>query len=120
MRLSVDTPLPHSLERPESARKYLDEGIRETVGPYHLFHQPRRARGVVDDHGGPTGECPAAGCVTRVHESDAWAEPDFASQAVRKTKVETLEWRLKVLLLSFCLYPYSKVFNSPLFRFSTF
>ena len=50
----------------------------------------------------------AAGAVIEVHEADTWVDPiSRAERSLGKMlKVETLEWRLKALLLCFCLFPY--------------
>ena len=81
-------------------------------GPHILPHQPKWPRG-----GGLTmagGQVKAGGRQRhRVHEADSWVELLFRepSRGERK-KGETLEWRLKTLLLCFQISLY---FGSPTF-----
>ena len=48
------------------------------------------------------------GGVKGVHEDDAWVDPILRAEPSRgkRTKMETLEWRLKALFPCFCLSPY--------------
>ena len=60
---------------------------------------------------------PEANGVTGVHEAGAWVEPRFSDPSQgERTKVETLEWRIKVLLPCFWIYPYFWFPNFPLFH----
>ena len=113
----MEIPLPILENCSETARKYLGQSAGGEDGIQHLYHQPRHPRGVGDNHDGPTGERLSSGGITGFHDTDSWVETNFMSRAVRKTKVETIEWRLNLLLPCFRLYPYFQVYNFRLFRF---
>ena len=66
--------------------KYIGQGVRETVGPQHLSHQPQRPSGVRDNHVCPTGEILSASGVTGVHKSDAWEDSDLESRSMQGKK----------------------------------
>ena len=52
----------------------------------------------------------------QVHKADVWVELQFCDPSRgERTKVETLEWRLKTLILCFLLSLYFWAPGSPLF-----
>ena len=73
---------------------------------------PLLLRGVRDDHGGLAGQSLAYDGITGVHKADAWVDPDFVIQAMKQTKVKSLEWHIKALLMCFRISLYFWGFQS--------